>query len=369
MLRAARRASSLVVTALGAGLCACAAPLQLNDMQVIATHNSYKRHIDPAIMAPLAAHVPGLARQLDYGHEPLAQQLERGVRGFELDVYLDPRGGRFAQPAVLAGLRAAGLALTEPYDPDGELRMPGFKVLHRADVDFFSSCLTLQRCLQALRTWSSAHPSHVPIVVTMNVKDPLPGAPVPPGEPSLDAEAWDALDREIVRGIGRQRLFTPDDLRGEHDSPCDAALSEAWPELDDARGKLLFVLDESAEKIASYAAGHPALRGRMLFVNALEGRAESAVRILNEPLEQRAYIAELVAQGYLVRTRADADTEEGRSGDERRRDAALGSGAQLISTDFVVPDPRFGSGYAVQLPGGGVARCNPVRQPACRIEE
>ncbi|HMJ14811.1 MAG TPA: Ca2+-dependent phosphoinositide-specific phospholipase C, partial [Polyangiaceae bacterium] len=61
--------------------------------------------------------------------------------------------------------------------------------------------------------------------------------------------------------------------------------------------------------------------------------------------------------------------EEARSGDGRRRDAALGSGAQLISTDYPEPDPRFGTGYAVELSDHMVARCNPVRRPACRIDE
>ena len=70
-----------------------------------------------------------------------------------------------------------------------------------------------------------------------------------------------------------------------------------------------------------------------------------------------------------MRTRADANTEEGRSGDGRRREAALGSGAQLITTDYPEPDPRFGTDYAVELPDHAVARCNPVRLPACRIEE
>ena len=41
---------------------------------------------------------------------------------------------------------------------------------------------------------------------------------------------------------------------------------------------------------------------------------------------------------------------------------ALASGAQCVSTDFPDPDPRF-SDYAVKLPGGVVARANPVSAP------
>jgi hypothetical protein len=299
----------------------------------------------------------------------LPEQLDHGVRQLELDVYYDPHGGRFAHPPVLDGLARAGLKPSEPFDPNGELLAPGFKVLHRPDIDFRSHCPTLQRCLQALNTWSRAHPRHVPIVITMNTKDPLVSPHDPPGTVALDAAAWDALDREIVDGLGRDHLLTPDDVRGEHETLDDAVLSEDWPALDDARGKLLFVLDEGEEKIESYAAGHPSLRGRALFVNAVEGRAESAIRILNDPLVERDYIHELVEQGYLVRTRADANTDEARSGDTKRRDAALESGAHMITTDFYEQDKRFGKSYVVQLPGGGVARCNPVRLPACKIEE
>ena len=70
-----------------------------------------------------------------------------------------------------------------------------------------------------------------------------------------------------------------------------------------------------------------------------------------------------MAAGYLVRTRADADTKESRFNDTRRREAALASGAQYVSTDYLWPDPRFPGGYQVRLPGGVVARCNPVRRP------
>ena len=60
-----------------------------------------------------------------------------------------------------------------------------------------------------------------------------------------------------------------------------------------------------------------------------------------------------------MRTRADADTRQARSGDASQRDKALASGAQFISTDYREPDRRF-SGYSVRFPGGQVARSNPV---------
>ncbi|HJV43518.1 Ca2+-dependent phosphoinositide-specific phospholipase C, partial [Caulobacter sp.] len=44
---------------------------------------------------------------------------------------------------------------------------------------------------------------------------------------------------------------------------------------------------------------------------------------------------------------------------------AFASGAQYVSTDFEEPRPDIGS-YAVRLPGGAPARCNPVRAAGCK---
>ena len=50
-----------------------------------------------------------------------------------------------------------------------------------------------------------------------------------------------------------------------------------------------------------------------------------------------------------------------------RPGAALKSGAHFISTDYPVPNPDF-SDYQVSIPGGGIARCNPVNPGDCRLD-
>ena len=85
-----------------------------------------------------------------------------------------------------------------------------------------------------------------------------------------------------------------------------------------------------------------------------------------------ATITDLVRMGYLVRTRADEAVVTPRSGDTTQRDAAFASGAQIVSTDYPVPGlaTRWGSTYVAQLPGGVLARCNPVRAPpTCRARD
>ncbi|WP_242403292.1 Ca2+-dependent phosphoinositide-specific phospholipase C [Asaia platycodi] len=72
-------------------------------------------------------------------------------------------------------------------------------------------------------------------------------------------------------------------------------------------------------------------------------------------------------QGYLVRTRADANTIEARQNDLKRRDVAFSSGAHLISTDYPGFEPAPWHDYAVSFGSGLVARCNPVNAPvSCR---
>ena len=129
---------------------------------------------------------------------------------------------------------------------------------------------------------------------------------------------------------------------------------------------MIFVIDDAPARWAAYVDGHPSLKNRIAFVGA--GAAfeapEAAILVMNEPHEDEALIRERVAQGFLVRTRADADTREARSGDTKRRDAALASGAQYISTGYIWPDARVGTGYAARLPGNAAARCNPVNGPS-----
>ena len=138
---------------------------------------------------------------------------------------------------------------------------------------------------------------------------------------------------------------------------------QAWPKLSEACGKFFFVLGETGAKLQTYIAGHPSLRNRVMFVNQDEGKPAAAFRIVNEPKKDWAYIQYLVRSGYYVRTRADADTVEARKGDWSRWQAALISGAQIISTDYYVPDPRLKTGYFVNLsaerPAVGIPFCCP----------
>lgn len=332
--------------------------LKLNDLIAVGTHNSYKT----AIPGPVLAALGPRGRDLAYAHRPLVEQLDAGARQLEIDVYYDPQGGRFADPALL---KAAGIAL-EPARRQA-LARPGFKVLHVPDSDVLSSCATLTDCLRIVRGWSQAHPDHTPLLLMFNAKTDRSSVPGGVDALPFDEAAFDALDAEIRAILPPSMLITPDDVQGGYPTLREAVLANAWPTLGASRGRIMFALDEGPEKVAIYRGRRRSLEGRVFFVNAPEDSPAAAYMTLNDPIADGDRIRRAVQAGFVVRTRADAGTAEARTNDVRRREAALSSGAQYVSTDYFWPDPQFAGGYRVRLPHGAASQCNPVRAPrACR---
>ncbi|HSC36367.1 MAG TPA: phosphatidylinositol-specific phospholipase C1-like protein, partial [Chitinophagaceae bacterium] len=332
--------------------------LPLNGIQVIGSHNSYKQAIAPALFALIKESDSGLARHIDYDHISLTEQLNLGLLDLEIDVYADAKGGKYAHPKGLDWAKESNDVAA--YDPQGLMKAPGFKVFHIQDIDFRSNCATFVQCLRELKSWSDAHPDHEPIFITMNAKDePIKkeGFTVPE---KFEADVFDRLDKEILDNLGRENLLVPDDVRGGHASLEEAVLHGGWPHLKDAKGRFMFILDETGEKRATYIQGHPSLKGRVLFANAEPGTAEAAFLIMNDPVKQQARIQELVKKGYIVRTRADADTEEARRNDKSHFEAACRSGAQVITTDYYAKSKHFVSDYSVSFDDGKYFRVNPL---------
>lgn len=300
--------------------------LRLNQVQVLATHNSY--HIQQDVPIPAS-------QTTQYTHSPLDQQLDVGVRGFEIDV-------------VNA--------------PDGQ-----FPVVHTPVVDATSNCTPLAQCLEVVRQWSRTHPGHVPISILIEPKTDAIDRVIDPSLRDFDAAGLDQLDTVVRSSLGRQ-LITPDSVRGGSTTLREAVRQKGWPTLGKTRGKVMVALNTGDGTRDQFLQGHESLQGRAMFVTATERSPAAAVVKMDDPDEQR--IQRLVKEGFIVRTRADADLVEARAQDVTRRDLALRTGAQIISTDFEVPVPAIGGDYVVQIPGGIPARCNPVNAPKkCRPQD
>ena len=335
--------------------------IRMNQIQVIGSHNSYHAGIAPSESKLFQEKNLKLYQAFEYRHRPLDQQLNAGIRQIELDIYADSTGGRYAHPAGPTAVAAAGLPPDPAFDPQGIMNKPGFKVMHVEDLDYRSTCQPLITCLEVVRTWSKAHPRHVPIYILLETKqtDLPPQYHAVPTE-KFTSSTFDALDAEIRSVFSPDEMITPDQVRGKHKTLEEAVLQNQWPRLVEARGKVVFLMDQRpVGKV--YLDGHDSLRGRVIFTNAVPGQPDCAFTEQNDGTKET--IADLVRRGYLVRTRTDADTKEARTGETLRRDAALASGAQLLSTDYPASEPSAWTNYSVSLPNGAVARCNPANAP------
>jgi hypothetical protein len=285
--------------------------LALNQLQLKASHNSY--HI--AGENPLSA--------IAYTHAPLRTQLdEQGVRGFELDTFFIEENDRF-------------------------------EVFHLFGLDEGTTCRLLSDCLKQLLAWSNSNPGHHPLLVQIEPKSPL----------TADPEAlFQKLDAEILGVWPRDRVITPDDVQGAAPTLREAIVTNGWPKLGEVRGKILFFLDDGGAFREGYTHGGQDLAGRVLFANSQPGAAYEATYVLNDPVGDAGEIAAALADNFIVRTRCDSDNEEPLAGDTGKRDAALATGAQIVSTDY--PAPVSGVDYVVEIPGGTPSRCNPVTAPA-----
>lgn len=344
--------------------------LRMNEIQVIASHNSYRQMTTDTVfnfLLSVGALIPPEydPMTLDYDHLPITNQLDDyPIRGLEIDVYNDPVGGAFANRFInsFVGLDTASNI--------PELSQPGFKVLHIKDVDYNTHHYTFRQALTAIRNWSQSNPGHIPLFVNVETKIDSPAddpflydlgfRPPPP----YDIAAADAIDAEVrdVFGQNLDGVFTPDDLRGSLATLNEAALQKKWPLLKDCRGQVVFIMEGSC--VPFYKQNHPSLQGRAMFVYAQPGSPEAAFVVKNDARADSSEIRQLVQQGYMVRTRCDAGTMEARNGDYSGMNAAFGSGAHICSTDYYRPDSRAGqtgwTNYKVSFPGGMKARKNPV---------
>jgi len=333
--------------------------LPINHYQSIGSHNSYKEYIDPRLLSIIDKTDTSrrTSKGLEYHHIGLSEQLNLGLRALEIDIYADEKGGKYANPK---GLAMAGKQPNRPYDIDGVMNEPGFKVFHVQEIDFRSNCLTFKKCLSELKSWSDNHPNHEPIYITMNAKDDTIKLPNFTKPEKFTAAVYDQLDEMVVSILGKQKLILPDNIRGNVATLEEAVLKKGWPKMNEAKGKFLFVLDEGKIKTDEYTKNHASLKGRVLFTNSPVGTPEAAFLIMNDAKRDLEKIKENVKKGYLVRTRADSDTREARNNDYKSFEAAKASGAQIISTDYYLKSTLFPSNYSVSFEGKNYFRKNPL---------
>ena len=263
--------------------------LRLNQIQCEGTHNSY--HIAGPIYT--------------YDHPPLDQQLDEGVRQFELDVHYTNNG---------------------------------FTVNHHPILDPGTTCETWIDCLSTLKTWSDSNPGHHTIFILLEPKD------------TFDAQKikghYDELEEETLVVWPRERIVTPDFVRGDHPDVRTAVTTDGWPTLGETRNKILFSMIGGTDDYVD----DPSLAGKLMFPKADPDDPYAAVLKHDDPRSDEDKIRDLVSQGFIIRTRYSTDNWDG-----DRVEASLRSGAHWLSGD---EEDQF------SFSSGNISRCNPVNAPA-----
>lgn len=285
--------------------------LPFDRLRLLATHNSYRRASGPLRLFFIGLFGPGWPAKLAYSNPPLIDQLDSGLRSFELDVR--PRAKDF----VLAHVP---LVDDRSFEPDFAL------------------------ALDELALWSDRNPGHVPIVLLLELVEDY--SFLDPALRPWNASAFDRLDAVLRSKLGK-RLIEPDELRAGGVSLAASLRSRGWPILRAIRGRFIVILHKNEVYRAIYTKGRPSLEGRAMLDCAPPDSPDAAVDILNDPVADASAIRAESALGILVRTRADADLVRGPD----LLGAALSSGARIVSTDFP-PGRPAPDGYVGALPGG-----------------
>ncbi len=323
--------------------------LYLNDIRILASHNSYKKKPDAKVLNFLAKVKNKIGEennpiQLEYGHELLSTQLnDFMIRGFEFDIYYDSKGRKFDKRKINSFI----FGMKKKSNAEG-LQTPGFKVLHIADIDYETNYHTLEDALEELQSWSERNPMHCPIFINIEIKATSPADLSSflrflgfKQATKFTASTFNLLDSLVKSIFAPDQLYTPVDMKKKNASLRARINNEGWPLYDDCRGKIFFVLEGDNIDLYKNKGERP------LFVYG-EKEDDNVIFLLrNDPINNENEINALTEQ-YIVRTRSDAGTLEARKNDYTRFFAALTSNAQIISTDYYKADPTIGK-FVIRL--------------------
>jgi len=285
--------------------------LRYNHIQAKGTHNSY--HIkNPSSTIP----------EHQYSHKPFDVQLTNGVRQLEMDLHY--------------------------------IEGKGLMVYHIPVIDEETTCPYFKDCLATIKRWSDWHPDHQALLLFLEMKDDVDQIKLETKIPEIEAE--------ILSIFPRERIVTPDEVRGDYDTLAEAITTTGWPTLAKTRGRVIFNVDEKGSFRDKYLEKYPELAGALLFIDSSPSDSFAGIMPMNDPINDGAAITSAVKAGFIVRTMAANCCDEVEENYKITWDTALEVGAHYISTDF--PDPIDGMDYCEIIPDGAPSRCNPLTAPA-----
>lgn len=302
------------------------AGMKFNEISFIATHNSYQTPaIDETkkVYQGLSELTFGLiaANTGDFWSETLTQQLNCGIRSFEMDI--------------------------ETFDRDGEI---SFTCMHSPYIEMATSCYDFALAMKEISMWSDNNPDHLPITIIIEPK----GLFIPLEDMEFfKLDYAGELDNVLRKTLG-DKLFTPADMLRDYSSFGEMRKADDWCRVSDMLGKVLVLMHE-CDVTEEYIETDPSIKSQAMFPMLREGDIDrdcTSIILCNKPEKLLKLKADLDERNILVRTR----TDEFVSVTEERRENALKSNALIISTDYPVRTDNTAESYVVSFGGNKTVR-------------
>ena len=198
--------------------------VKYNDVQFLATHNSYKDKPGPLMYAF------ELLNYSNYGYyfDPLYDQLDKGIFSLELDVY--------------------------PTET-------GFLCMHKTYGDIATTGYNMALALEEIAIWSSCNVGHLPITIMIE-----PKGWVLKNKDAMNMTDPGVMERfdELLLDTFGDKLYTPADMLGDtYDNLSEAAAADAWPTLLEMKDKIMVF--EITDRVYQYIDLDPSMKTQKMF--------------------------------------------------------------------------------------------------------
>lgn len=280
--------------------------VKFNEVAYIATHNSYQLQSVPSYQKAyrdLETVTFGLINgdAPTYCSDTLTEQFNVGIRSIELDVETVVNGDDVS-----------------------------FICTHSPLIDMTSSCYDFELALEEIKMWSDANPGHLPISIIVEPKEFFL---LENGMRFINLKYANVLDNLIREAFG-EKLITPAEMMGEHNSLKEMREADDWMSLEDCAGRVAVFFHDTDGVTGRFIKQDETLKSRAMFPMLRykdRDKSYASVMIVNKPNDIEKHSTELIYEkNLIVRTRVDSYGSYNE--DDRRK--TLESGAQILSTDY-----------------------------------
>ncbi len=281
--------------------------VKYNEVQFLATHNSYQIEATDEykkLYYALGDLTFGIVNteKVEFTMDSLTEQFELGIRSVEIDI--------------------------ETVVQDEEV---SFIVSHNPLYDNTSSCYRFADALEEIKMWSDNNPNHLPITVIIETKKDVPAVY---GLKNFNL-TYSRICDSIIREKMGDKLLTPADMLGDYESFKEMREDDGWLPLEETLGKVIFLLHDCATTSA-YINRDQTLKTQAMFpmLRYADRDKDYASFILdNNPDDALSHEAETIDRcNLIVRTRADSYPNFS----DERYGYADACRAQIVSTDYPV---------------------------------